>query len=434
MRLLKRLRVPRSSRGPRIGGLLAASAAAVLLACRRPIRMAVLPPPASAPLARSPSTSPDRWPQMAPTVSILSEPVERPLERYLYKHDDHFKRSVPDWELQYRTAEQQFLYKGEFSLFVREITDDGALVQDAVTGVAGFVPRSHFGDQEPALGALIHGARCIHMDVSVTASENIEALRGQTGIVFEWDDDRGEGYIMPTERQGAEKMYRVFRRDILWHDVYRLYIGQFVQFETVLPHEVPIEPNDEPNSPFALRVSSPEVLFSLLESYEEERQPRDDDGPDSTALTAPMKPGPIAFPALSGRPERPAAQSHPVLERWMTESPAGTAESPAWLWQPPVEYLADDEDEFAPIIPLQLKALRAPPPDIRIMAHEVALQRGDTWQEASKRQSIKDREKAKPPGRRKQEQMSQTVLKRKQAAWKRSDRQRKRRLASNRNF
>jgi len=164
---------------------------------------ALLPAPPSAPLSRVPSSAHDRWPLRAPTVEILPEPVERPLARHLHKIDKHFDRIVPDWQLQFRTLEQQFLYDGEFSLFVREVTDQGVIAQDAVTGIFGFVPESEFGQRSPAVGDLIEGARCTKYDNTVVASTCVETIRLQIGIVYEWDGLAGEGYIIPEEGQFA---------------------------------------------------------------------------------------------------------------------------------------------------------------------------------------------------------------------------------------
>eukprot|EP00933_Yihiella_yeosuensis_P044189 TRINITY_DN39283_c0_g1_i1.p1 TRINITY_DN39283_c0_g1~~TRINITY_DN39283_c0_g1_i1.p1 ORF type:complete len:495 (-),score=87.95 TRINITY_DN39283_c0_g1_i1:93-1577(-) len=394
---------------------------------------ALQPAPLSRGIARAPSMAPDRWPNLAPKVAILPQPVERPLERYLYKRDPHFGLIVPDWRLQYRTIEQQFLYKGDFSVFVKEITDDGAVVQDIVTGTFGFVPKEMYGSKadQLMLGATVHGARAKHLDNSIIESEHVELLRMQTGVVHEWDEALGEGYILPTEGQNTFDMLRVFRRDIDWHDSRILFPGQFVQFETVLPEEVPIEANDDPNSRFALRVRPPEVIFSFDEAYDvirpgaprqfgfqEEKlaylkqavakEPRIGDGDehevdddsasenihgsqDSEAITKS-----VSFPVQSGRPEHlemrlPGYQqesswehrkkSHPVLQRFAEQQPAvAEAESPSWMWQPHLEYLKSEH--YNPIVPLQREALPELRPKFnRVLVSEVAYEKGDTWQE-----------------------------------------------------
>jgi len=230
----------------------------------------LLPAPISRPLARTPSTSTDRWPQTRQSVEILPEPVERPLARYLLKRDKHFGRVVPDWELQHRTLEQQYLYEGDFSVGVKELTDEGAVVQDLTTGVFGFVPEERFGFYGSKMipGDTIHGARCIHLDTTVIESPSTEILRFQTGVVYEWDEAAGEGYIIPSESQDASYMVRVLRRDIRWHDSRRLFPGQFVQYELALPEEVPVEANEDKRAPFALHVRNIEVQFSLQESFD----------------------------------------------------------------------------------------------------------------------------------------------------------------------
>lgn len=404
---------------------------------------ALLPAPLSKPLARAPSTAPDKWPQMAPSVSLLPEPVERPLSRYLHKQDSFYNRIIPDWRLQYKTVEQQFLYEGDFSLFVKEVTNDGAIVQDVVTGIFGFVPEAKFGSMEGELlaGATVHGARCTKMDVSVIQSPHVEGLRFQTGIVYEWDEANGEGYIIPSENQDAFRMIRVLRRDIAWHDSRILFPGQFVQFETALPEEVPIALNDDPQSNFALRVHSPEVQFSFEELYEllpagasqqlgkkglplaylqspsteKLDDDEDPDGPD--AFDEPTLKGPIeissrtTFPVMSGRPEpKQRSRIHPVLQRFAQEQPMlAEAESPSWLWEPKLEYFK--EERYDPIVPLKLKEMPIKKPRQRILTHEVAIERGDGWKEAAWVEGRRLYEKLKPPGRRKVEVMNAELLK-----------------------
>lgn len=373
---------------------------------------ALLPPPQSAPFARAPSVAHDRWPLAAPAVSVLPEPVERPLDRYLYKRDGHYNRIVPDWTLQYRTVEQQYLYEGDFAVFVREITDEGAVVQDAVTGIVGFAPHEHSGKCELVIGSLLLGARCTKIDTTVVMSPDVTALRMQTGIVFEWDEIAGEGYIIPTEGQDAWRMLRVMRRDIQWHDSRRLFVGQFVQFETALNDEVLIEANDEPLAPFALRVRSPEVHFSLHESYESRQGPATSSS--SYQRKAPRAERSLAvarfegrpLPAESGRPVLGESRAHPVLQRWLESYPARNAESPAWLWEPAMEYMDDEDEDLAPIIPLQLKKMKRPEPVVRIMTHEVAADLGDLWKEPAQREGSKVWATQKPPGRRLQETMT----------------------------
>jgi len=208
---------------------------------------------------------------MAPSVDILPEPVERPLSRHLLKKDKYFNRVVPDWELQHKTLEQQYLYEGDFSVAVKELTDEGAVVQDLTTGVFGFVPKEDFGFLGTKMipGDTIHGARCTFMDTTVVESPSVGILRLQTGIVYEWNEALGEGYIIPTEGQDAKEMVRVLRRDIRWHDSRRLFPGQFLQYEVALPEEVPIEYREEDKRCyFALRVRNIEVRFSLEESFD----------------------------------------------------------------------------------------------------------------------------------------------------------------------
>ena len=58
------------------------------------------------------------------------DPVERPLDRYLMRHDGYYNRIVPDWNLQFKTAQQSQLYGDPFAVYVREATDEGCIVQD----------------------------------------------------------------------------------------------------------------------------------------------------------------------------------------------------------------------------------------------------------------------------------------------------------------
>jgi len=315
------------------------------------------------------------------------------VERYLHKRDPHYNRIVPDWELQYRTAEQQYLYEGEFAVFVREITEEGAVVQDAVTGLVGFAPEQDYGDTQPMIGALLSGARCTYMDNTVVTSVDVNILRLQTGVVFEWNKAAGEGYIIPTEGQAAWRMLRVLRRDIDWHDSRQLFVGQFVQFETALHDEVPIEPNDEPLAPFALRVRSPEVRFSLR-------------GVGEIAPGVPSTKG-LPLPPASGRPAA-GVKAHPVLQRWCSASgPEGYAESPSWLWGPPLAAAAQASRD--PIVPLQLQPLPARRRKTTIMTHEVAAERGDLWRESAMIRGEKYYRQLKPPNMQEQEAMSEAA-------------------------
>jgi len=359
----------------------------------------------------------DRWPLSASTVSIMPELVERPLDKYLHKYDETFQRVIPDFMLQYKTAEQQFLYEGDFSLFVHEITDLGALVQDAVTGVAGFLPERFWGGFEPQVGELYEGARCVRMENTITNSYDIRTLRLQTGIVWEWDDEKGEGYILPSEDQGAWKMVRVFRRDIAWHDCYKLFVGQFVQFETVFPEEVPsVDPNDEKYAFFALNVRSPDVLFSLeglpasgqmlTHSTREKEltiQPRQwmREKPIEPDAGRPALP---QVPALRAPQKKGGLAAHPALARFADTSLAGRAESPAWMWQ---EKMESDMEEFDdPIIPFQTIKPMKYVETVRILSHEVATEQGDRWKEPAFFKREADMKKIRPPGRALQEKMS----------------------------
>ncbi|CAE7776084.1 unnamed protein product [Symbiodinium sp. CCMP2592] len=437
-----------------------------VLACGMPSTCALLPPPRSKQLARTPSTSSDRW-QQSSSISLLQEPVERPLSRYLHKEDSYYNRVVPDWDLQFKTLEQQYLYEGDFSLLIKEVTEEGAVVQDVTTGVFGFLPEANFGSVGTDLlpGDVVNGAKCIYLDNSIIQSPDPSVLRLQTGVVFEWDEAAGEGYIVPSEEQDAFNMIRTLRRDIRWHDSRRLFPGQFVQFETALPHEVPVISEENPRAPLALRVRGLEVRFSLEDAYElipegAAAKPRcsskqlklegaaepvleadkapyklpeiseaDDDG-DGRSLTdlrfgdgkdvsqaqatdivakKEMAPQRDAFPVSPARPELAAKKKvHPLLQRFAEEEPLlAEAESPSWMWQPHLEYLK--EERYDPIVPIQLRKMPVKPKRIRILSHEVALERGDTWQEAAQRRGLKLWDKQKPPGRKQQEYLSQKL-------------------------
>ncbi|CAE8741204.1 unnamed protein product [Polarella glacialis] len=413
---------------------------------------ALLPAPFSKQIARTPSTSSDRWPTTASTVSILQEPVERPLRRYLYKEDKFYNRIVPDWPLQYKTAEQQYFYKGQFSVFVMELTEEGAIVQDITSGIIGFVPEvkfgSHFDDLVP--GATVNGARCTKMDNTVVQSPDLTLLRLQTGIVYEWDSASGEGYIIPSQGQDAYQMIRVLRRDIDWHDSRQLFPGQFVQFETALPEEVPVEANDDPNAPFALRVRSPEVRFTLEDSYElllpgaepweeaigTESSPEAflGSGDEDISLSSEVSSGELAkqaaaYPVAPGRPEVQQRRAHPVLARFAQEAPVvAQAESPSWLWEPQLTYLK--EERYDPIMPLKLRQMAVPQKMERILIHEVAVQKGDDWKEPAMRNGTIAFNQQKPPGRAQTEKYSRTLLEKRIAMMKSEGRQRKLRLAN----
>lgn len=379
---------------------------------------ALAPAPLSKPLARAPSVALDRLDQRGPLVSFLPEPVERPLKRYLHKFDHHFQRIVPDWDKQYKTVEQQFLYGGDFSIFVREVTAEGAIVQDSVTGLMGFVDKENAESYRIPLrvGMLIHGARCTFMDNTVIMSADTRVVRDQTGIVWEWDDASGHGYIMPTEEQAAYHMLRVLRRDVVWHGAHSLTPGQFVTFQTAVPGEVPIDQNDEPNAPFALRVQSPELTFSLEHVYDFQDPKRweqkgitdkkrleymkKDLGSDRAAKELFSQRG--AMPAMSGRQEK-ASPSHPLLQKF-AESKLSYMESPSWLWEPALEWKGDDTEH--PIIPVQLEPVQELPYYYRedgnrkrILAHEVGLAMGGDLHEQQARQAYRDRVSITPPGR-----------------------------------
>jgi len=404
-----------------------------------------LPPPPSAGLSRAPSVAPDRWPLTAPGVSILPEPVERPLPAYLHKRDPHYNRVVPDWFLQYRTAEQQYLVEGDFAVFVREITEEGLIVQDSVTGIIGFLPQAEPTSPLPEIGSLIPSAKCTHFDTTVVMSPDVRCLRLQTGIVYEWNEQVGEGYIIPTEGQDSWRMLRVLRRDVQWHDSRRLFVGQFVQFETALPDEVPIDANDEPLAPFALRVRSPEVLFELrraerhLRRAERHQEPPAEaagsDGTDGSALAVAADSGLGPLPPASGRPGLPPrtlATRHPVLQRFAAAAPtSASAESPMWLWEAPMK--AGDRGAYgkrAPIVPLQLQRPRLSRPPTRILTHEVAAAKGELWREPAQRQAREAWERQKPPGRREIQEMAWEEASQRDRAHRRERRRWKLRAAS----
>eukprot|EP00435_Cladocopium_sp_Y103_P072388 s125_g40.t1 len=419
-----------------------------------------LPAPVSQKLARTPSTSSDRW-QSSQKVSMLQEPTERPLSRYLHKRDGYYNRIVPDWNLQIKTLEQQYLYRGDFALLIKEVTDEGAIVQDVTTGVYGFIPEENLGNLELLPGDTVQGGRCTYMDTTVIQSPDPTMLRMQSGIVFEWDEEfeqispppdvlvleNGEGFIIPSEHQDAFRMIRVLRRDIRWHDSRRLFPGQFVQFDTALPHEVPVTSPLDPEAPVALRVRGLEIRFSLEEAYEmipqgsreamlleastqaalpaeasvteaEDEDGEDDvdevedvdpvdDGASLVPVSSALEPRPsAAYPVVPGRPELQAKKKvHPLLQRFAKQAPeVAEAESPSWMWEPQLEYLK--EEVYAPIVPVQLRQMPAKVKRKRILVHEVAHERGDTWQEASHRKYLKLWDKMKPPGRKETEKIS----------------------------
>lgn len=390
--------------------------------------------------------------------------MERPLSRYLHKEDSHYNRVVPDWDLQFKTLEQQYLYEGDFSLLIKEVTEEGAVVQDVTTGVFGFLPEANFGSIGTDLlpGDVVNGAKCIYLDNSIIQSPDPSVLRLQTGVVFEWDEAAGEGYIVPSEEQDAFNMIRALRRDIRWHDSRRLFPGQFVQFETALPHEVPVISEENPRAPLALRVRGLEVRFSLEDAYElipegaaeplvleadkapyqlPEISEADDlrlgGGKDVSQAPATdivakkeMTPQRDAFPVSPARPELAAKKKvHPLLQRFAEEQPLlAEAESPSWMWQPHLEYLK--EERYDPIVPIQLRKMPVKPKRIRILSHEVALDRGDTWQEAAQRRGLRLWDKQKPPGRKQQEYLSQKLHLEKTRATAERIRRRKLKLAA----
>jgi len=373
---------------------------------------------------------------------MLQEPVERPLSRYLHKKDDYYNRIVPDWDLQLKTVEQQYHYQGDFSLLIKEITDEGAIVQDVTTGVYGFVPEEHLGDMELIPGDTVQGGRCNYVDTTVIQSPDPKMLRMQSGIVFEWDEENGEGFIIPSEDQDAFRMIRVLRRDIRWHDSRRLFPGQFVQFDTAFPEEVPVSSDLDPAAPVALRVRGLEIRFSLEEAYEmipegsrepqlleatapkqlEDGSPGNEDEeveepklapdlatdlvPAAASLAATPSRAVPAFPVTPGRPELQRQKKvHPLLQSFAKEEPQlAEAESPSWLWQPQLDYLK--EERYDPIVPVQLRQMPVRQKRKRILVHEVAHERGDTWQEPAQRKFNKLWDKMKPPGRREAERIS----------------------------
>ncbi|CAE7339117.1 unnamed protein product [Symbiodinium sp. CCMP2456] len=449
-------------------GCILISTSALCFAAARPATCALLPPPRSKQLARTPSTSSDRW-QQSSSVSLLQEPVERPLSRYLHKQDSYYNRVVPDWDLQIKTLEQQYLYEGDFSLLIKEVTEEGAVVQDVTTGVFGFLPEGNFGSigTDVLPGDVVNGAKCTYLDNTIIQSPDPSVLRFQTGVVFEWDEAAGEGYIVPSEEQDAFNMIRALRRDIRWHDSRRLFPGQFVQFETALPHEVPVTSEENPRAPLALRVRGLEVRFSLEDAYElipegaaeplvleadkapyklpEISEADDGDGRSLTDLELgggkdvslsmdiakkEMAPQRNAFPVSPARPELASKKKvHPLLQRFAEEEPLlAEAESPSWMWQPHLEYLK--EERYDPIVPIQLRKMPVKPKRIRILSHEVALERGDTWQEAAQRRGLRLWDKQKPPGRKQQEYLSQKLHLEKTRAKAERIRRRKLKLAA----
>eukprot|EP00913_Durusdinium_trenchii_P026740 g25083.t1 len=291
-------------------------------------------------------------------------------------------------------------------------------------------------------------------------------------MVYEWDEENGEGFIIPSEEQDAFRMIRVYRRDISWHDSRRcwdgerpesavggawdglekarnrqgfpdwplhvplpavagtaslpwdfccsrgLFPGQFLQFETALPEEVPWSSELDPRSPVALRVRGLEILFSLKEAYElipegsreplllEEQEGRELEGMMEEARSLAPSPDRTAFPVTPERPELAVQKKvHPLLQRFASDAPQlAQAESPSWLWQPQLDYFK--EENYAPIMPVQLGQVPVRPKRKRILVHEVAHERGDTWQEAAQRKGVKLYNKMKPPGRRMQEKLS----------------------------
>ncbi|CAE7523760.1 unnamed protein product [Symbiodinium pilosum] len=380
----------------------------------------------------------------APTSKVKAVGVK--LKRYLYKQDGYYNRIVPDWNLQIKTLEQQYLYEGDFSLLIKELTDEGSIVQDITTGVFGFLPQAHLGSIGADLlpGDVVNGAKCIYLDNTIIQSPDPTVLRLQTGVVFEWDEATGEGYIIPSEEQDAFNMIRVLRRDIRWHDSRRLFPGQFVQFETALPHEVPVKSEEDPQAPLALRVRGLEVRFSLEDAYElipegaadplileaakapyrlpeeavgaadAEAEAASQDVPKEAAGITAAEALPVhatrdAYPVSPGRPELSAKKKvHPLLQRFAEEEPIlAEAESPSWMWQPHLEYLK--EERYDPIMPIQLRKMPAKPKRIRILTHEVALERGDMWQEGAQRRGSKLWNRQKPPGRRQQAYLSQKL-------------------------
>jgi len=237
-------------------------------------------------------------------------------------------------------------------------------------------------------------------------------------------------------------MLRVLRRDIRWHDSRRLFPGQFVQFETVEHDEVPINPNDEREAPFALRVRSPEIRFSLVDSYDSHEERHQQGGryevegryqgygggytrrqitDASESMPRNMNRGsmtkvadrpeaislPFRMPVESGRPEE-SSRRHPILARWTEGSTemASRAESPAWLWEPALAYFKDESIEMAPIIPLQIRNRPKKKKNIQIMMHEYAVERGLSWQEPAFRAGREEAMKLQGPKRKVVEKIS----------------------------
>jgi len=113
-----------------------------------------------------------------------------------------------------------------------------------------------------------------------------------------------------------------------------------------------------------------------------------------------------AYPVVPGRPELQTQKKvHPLLQRFAKQVPeVAEAESPSWMWEPQLEYLK--EEVYAPIVPVQLRQMPAKVKRKRILVHEVAHERGDTWQEAAHRKYLKLWDKMKPPGRKATEKIS----------------------------
>eukprot|EP00434_Breviolum_minutum_P034765 symbB.v1.2.030776.t1/scaffold3490.1/size55558/4 len=237
-------------------------------------------------------------------------------------------------------------------------------------------------------------------------------------------------------------MIRVLRRDIRWHDSRRLFPGQFVQFDTAFPEEVPVSSDLDPAAAVALRCRGLEIRFSLEEAYEmipegsrepqllEATAPKQlEDGsrgnedeeveepklapdlatdlvPAASLAATPSSRAVPAFPVTPGRPELQRQKKvHPLLQSFAKEEPQlAEAESPSWLWQPQLDYLK--EERYDPIVPVQLRQMPVRQKRKRILVHEVAHERGDTWQEPAQRKFNKLWDKMKPPGRREAERIS----------------------------
>jgi len=450
----------RTSR-PCRGIMVVSIAATALLLLQSDAGLAALTaPPPSASLARTPSIAPDRRELHQSSVSMLTEPVERPLGPYLMKKDDFYNRVVPDWRAQYTTAEQRHLYGDDFALYVREVTDDGAVVQDAVTGLFGFVPAQEYRDGEPTLHSLIYGARCMSMDNTIIKSSAVGFMREQVGIVFEWDEEAGEGYILPEEEQNAFEMLRVLRRDILWHDSRRLFPGQFVQFQTVMASEVSVEKNEDAAASFALQVRAPEVLFTLTTSYADApaipagrdeaeaprltSEPASQPPPQSVRRGAPQNAKPPLAPSQSRRSvdlafaddgqdsesgqevlayvpssgikkstkrqaatsaedawwmsgrQPPPSRSHPLLERFMRED-SRSASAESPAWLWEPQIGWPAEDEYEfPLVPRLTQEWEEEEPWQYIAAHEVAVERGDTMLEPQYQEYLRKQKKLAP--------------------------------------